>query len=74
MWFFGGIMAVQRGVTKSVELVRQQEDLYNDLAGLMAVYPYYRYVLNHSPIRLQYHHRFLSTLVVGSLMYANFLA
>mmetsp|Transcript_19828 Transcript_19828/g.25530 ORF Transcript_19828/g.25530 Transcript_19828/m.25530 type:complete len:152 (+) Transcript_19828:179-634(+) len=72
--FFGTILAVQRFTSKSVELIRRREDIYNDLTGFAALYPYYHYVLNHSERRLVAHNRMVGGAVVLALCYANFLA
>lgn len=72
--FFGSILGFQRLVAKSLELVRRQEDVWNDVTGFAMIWPYYRLVLNHSPTRLVRHNRLVGGAVVASVVYANFLA
>lgn len=72
--FFGSILGFQRLCSKSLELTRQSEDVINDLFGFGMVWPYYRFVLNHSEKRLARHNRVLGGAMVASVLYANFFA
>ena len=72
--FFGSVLALQRFTSKSVELIRRKEDIYNDLTGFAALYPYYHYILNHSEQRLVAHNRIVGGTVILALLYANLLA
>lgn len=72
--YFGSILGWQRLCCKSLELVRRQEDILNDAVGFAMIYPYYKYILNHSERRLFLHNRAVGFAVVSSILYANFLA
>jgi hypothetical protein len=72
--FFGSILGVQRFCCKGMELVRRQEDIFNDLFGFGMLWPYYHYLLNHSERRLILHNRVVSGSVVLAVAYANFIA
>ena len=72
--FFGSLLGLQKLAAKSCELVRRQSDVGNELFGLGVVWPYYRYVLNHSERRLVLHHRLVGSLCVASLLYAQVVA
>jgi hypothetical protein len=68
---FGCIMGVQRFSCKSLELLRREEDVYNDIFGFAMIYPYYTFFLNHSETRLIAHNRTVGTFLVASILYAN---
>ena len=72
--YFGSFLGFQRFCCKSLELVRRQEDWLNEIFGFGMLYPYYRYVLNHSEQRLVLHNRVVGGAVVLSVLYANLLA
>jgi hypothetical protein len=57
-----------------MELVRRKEDVVNEAFGLAMVYPYYRYILNHSEKRLVRHNRVVGGAVVASVVYATLFA
>lgn len=67
-------MGVQRLCSKSLELIRHKEDIVNDMAGFAVIWPYYRYILNHSEKRLFYHNRFIAGSILLSVIYATNLA
>jgi hypothetical protein len=69
--YFGCILGYQRFCCKSLELIRRKEDIVNDVFGFAMIYPYYRYVLNHSEKRLILHHRIMSGSIILSIMYAT---
>ncbi|GKZ00897.1 hypothetical protein MPSEU_001041300 [Mayamaea pseudoterrestris] len=72
--FFGSVLAIQRFSAKSLELMRQTEDVYNDLFGFVMIYPYYTSILNHSERRLIRHNRAIGGAVLLAVIYANVLA
>ena len=72
--FFGAILGVQRFCSKSLELVRRQEDIFNDLFGFGMIWPYYHFLLSHSERRLLLHNRVVGGSVVLAVAYANLLA
>lgn len=72
--YFGSILGYQRLCCKTLELVRRREDYINEVFGFGMVYPYYRYILNHSEQRLMRHNRIVGGAVLLSIVYANFLA
>lgn len=72
--YFGSILGFQRLCCKSMELVRRQEDIGNDLFGFAMIWPYYHYFLNHSERRLISHNRFVGGSLILCIVYANFLA
>jgi hypothetical protein len=72
--FFGAILGVQRFCSKSLELVRRQEDIFNDLFGFGMIWPYYHVLLSHSERRLLLHNRIVGGSVVLAVAYANLLA
>ena len=72
--FFGSILGFQRFCAKSLELIRRQEDVGNDLFGFGMIWPYYRYILNHSERRLAAHNRIVGGALLLSVVYANLLA
>jgi hypothetical protein len=72
--YFGSILGCQRLCCKTMELVRRQEDIGNELFGFGMIWPYYRYFLNHSEKRLISHNRFVGGCFVLCVMYSNFLA
>lgn len=72
--YFGSLLGFQKLSAKSMELVRRQEDVWNELFGLGMLYPYYRYILNHSERRIIAHNRVVGSVVAISVVYANFLA
>jgi hypothetical protein len=67
-------MGVQRLCSKSLELIRHQEDIFNDMAGFAVIWPYYRYILNYSEKRLIFHNRFIAGSILMSVAYATALA
>jgi hypothetical protein len=72
--FFGAILGVQRFCSKSLELVRRQEDIFNDLFGFGMIWPYYHFLLSHSERRLLLHNRVVGGSVVLAVAFANLLA
>jgi hypothetical protein len=72
--YFGSVLGFQRLCSKSIELVRRKEDVWNEVFGFGMIWPYYHYVLNHSERRLVRHNRVVGGAVVLSILYANFLA
>lgn len=72
--FFGCILGYQRLCSKSLELVRRQEDVFNDIFGFAMIWPYHHYCLNYSHQRLISHNRVVGGMMVTSVLYANFLA
>jgi hypothetical protein len=86
--FFGCILGVQRLSSKSLELFRRKEDVYNDLFGLVVLLPYHHYCLSSSASphsennnnkpqrhsRLLTHNRAVGGIIVLSVLYANLLA
>jgi hypothetical protein len=72
--YFGCILGYQRFCCKGLELIRRKEDVMNDIFGFGMIYPYYRYILNHSEKRLLLHHRFVSGSIVLSILYVNLFA
>lgn len=69
--YFGCILGYQRFCCKSLELIRRKEDIVNDIFGFTMIYPYYRYILNHSEKRLLLHHRIVSGSIILSIIYTN---
>ena len=72
--YFGSILGFQRLCCKTLELLRRREDYVNEVFGFGMVYPYYRYILNHSERRLLRHNRIVGGTVLLSIVYANFFA
>jgi hypothetical protein len=72
--FFGGILGYQRLVCKSLELVRRKDDHWNHVFGVLCVWPYYKYILNHSERRLIRHNQFLALNIGGLFLYGIFIA
>jgi len=72
--YFGSILGYQRLCCKTLELMRRREDYINELFGFGMIYPYYRYILNHSEKRLARHNRIVGGTVILSLLYSNFFA
>ena len=72
--YFGSILGFQRLCAKSLELVRRQEDNFNEYFGFAMIGPYYYYILNHSERRLVLHNRAMGIMVFGAICYANILA
>lgn len=68
---FGSIMAVQRLSSKSLELLRQKEDWYNDLIAFPLTYKYYSYFIGSSNQRLLLHNRFIAATAVTLVIYSN---
>ncbi len=54
--------------------MRRKEDLWNDLFGLAMIWPYYRFVLNHSESRLVLHNRIVGGSLAAAVVYATFIA
>ena len=57
-----------------MELLRRQEDVWNDAFGLGMVYPYCRYILQHSERRFLLHNRIVGSGFVMTCMYGVFFA
>lgn len=72
--YFGSILGAQRLCSKTLELVRRKEDVYNEIFGFGMIWPYYQYILSHSERRLINHNRIVGGAVVLSMIYANLLA
>jgi hypothetical protein len=72
--FFGCILGYQTLCAKSLELFRRQQDVYNDVFGFLMFWPYYRFLSNHTHTRVVTHNRIVGSVVVSSVLYANFLA
>ena len=72
--YFATILAIQRWTSKSMELLRQRQDVYNDMTGFLILWPYYHFILNYSEQRLVTHNRLVGSTVVLAVLYANFLA
>lgn len=70
---FGALLGVQRFSCRSMELVRGQEDFYNDLFGCGCMYPYFRLFMN-TDRRLILHNRALGGAVALSVLYASVIA
>lgn len=62
-------MGVQRFTSKSVELVRQKEDYFNDIIGFAVTYKYYSHFLGSSEQRLIRHNRFLGSFAMVAVIY-----
>ena len=69
---FGTIMGVQRLSCKSLELIRQRQDFYNELFGFGITYKYYTYFLGSSEKRLILHNRIFGGVCLGALFYGSF--
>jgi hypothetical protein len=72
--YFGSILGFQRFCSKGLELVRREEDVFNDVFGFGMIWPYYHFLLNHSEVRLVRHNRIVGGMVVASVCYASLLA
>ena len=70
---FGALLGVQRFTCRSLELVRAQEDVYNDLFGCACMYPYFRLFM-HTDRRLMLHNRAVGSALVLSVLYATLIA
>eukprot|EP00978_Attheya_sp_CCMP212_P038352 scaffold189140_cov59-Attheya_sp.AAC.1 len=70
---FGGIMGVQRLSCKTLELVRQREDYYNDIFGYIVTYKYYTVFLGSTEKRFMLHNRIIGSGVLCAVLYANFV-
>jgi hypothetical protein len=75
---FGSICGVQRLSSKSLEIIRgqqQQQDIWNDAFGFVIMYQYYHYFFLGSTDqhRLIRHNRVVGGAVVVSILYANIL-
>lgn len=66
---FGSLLAVQRFVCKSSELLRGRQDLWNDAIGCVVAFPYYQICLTKHAVL---HNRFVGGLIALSVAYANF--
>jgi len=72
---FGTIMGVQRLSSKSLELARARDDVYNDIFGFVVTYKYYTTILGHADHRrLLVHNRILGLGIGSILLYATLLA
>lgn len=68
---FGSIMGVQRFSSKSLAIIRQKEDLFNDLFGFGVTYKYVTYFLGASEVRLIRHNRVFGGIFVGTIIFGH---
>lgn len=68
---FGTIMGVQRLSCKSLEVIRQRQDFFNELFGFGVTYKYYNYFLGKSEERLIRHNRAFGGLCICALLYGH---
>jgi len=70
---FGTIMGIQRLSSKSLELLRQRQDFYNEIFGFGVTYKYYTYFLGSTEERLIRHNRIFGCAFVATLLYGHFV-
>jgi hypothetical protein len=66
----GTIMGVQRFTSKSLELIRQREDIINDLTGFVVTYKYYSYFIGSSEKRLIRHNKIFGGIAIMTVLYS----
>ena len=70
--FFASIFATKSLCTRSVELIRRQEDYWNDIVGIGGMMAHIKLI--SSDRRLLYHNRAVGSVVALGLLYANLIA
>lgn len=63
-------MGVQRFTSKSLELIRQREDIINDLTGFVVTYKYYSYFIGSCEKRLIRHNKIFGGIAIMTVLYS----
>ena len=68
---FGTIMGVQRLSSKSLELLRQKDDVINELFGFGVTYKYYNKFLGSTEEKSIVHNRIFGGIILGAFIYGH---
>jgi hypothetical protein len=69
----GSLFGVQRLSSKSMELMRRQQDIWNEFFGYVVTYQYYSFFIGSTSQRFNRHNRFVGGAFLLTVLYANIL-